>query len=121
MSTFAPLATLVPTRIWDGVLSRSVHGQSAALAVVELSAGSVVDMHQHPNEQIGIVLRGSLDLTIGAEQRTVVAGDTYNIPPNIPHRAVAGQDGCVVIDVFSPPRSDWHTLPTIAPQQPAWP
>jgi quercetin dioxygenase-like cupin family protein len=92
-----------------------------SFTVVELAPHSVVAEHQHPNEQIGIVLQGSLTFTIGGETRLIRAGDTYNIPGGVPHDAVAGPDGTVVIDVFSPVRADWSRFEKRSPRAPVWP
>src|SRR5688500_1184753 len=80
MSYFKPRAELAPQHIWSGVVARTVEGERMSFAVVELGPGSVVEAHQHVNEQIGIVLSGSLSFTIGGETRVLGAGDTYNIP-----------------------------------------
>jgi len=121
MKTFIPLAEIPPQQIWDGVVARTVEGAHMSFAVVELAPLSRVDDHQHPNEQIGIVLRGSLTFTIGSESRLVQAGDTYNIPGNVPHRALAGPEGAVVVDVFSPVRADWRRFEKGVPSPPLWP
>ena len=121
MSAFAKLSELGPLPIWNGVLSRAVQGSNITMAVVELDPNSVVPEHRHPNEQIGIVLKGSMTFTIGGEEQKVAAGDTYNIPGNVPHGVVTGPEGAVVIDVFSPVRADWAQFAAAAPQQPRWP
>lgn len=92
-----------------------------SFAVVELGPGSVVEEHDHSNEQVGIVLRGSLTFTVGSETQVLRAGDTYNIPSGVRHRVVTGPDGAVVVDVFSPVRADWSRFEKGAPQPPVWP
>lgn len=121
MTIFKPLAEIPPQQIWDGVLARTVEGAHMSFAVVELAPGSRVDEHQHPNEQIGIVLQGALTFTIGTESRVVRAGDTYNIPAGVPHHALTGPDGAVVVDVFSPVRVDWRRFEQGALRPPLWP
>jgi quercetin dioxygenase-like cupin family protein len=121
MTIFNALAELPPQQIWTGVLARVVEGDRVSFAVVELVPHSVVAEHHHPNEQVGIVLQGSMTFTIGGEKRLIRAGDTYNIPANVPHDAVAGPDGAVVIDVFSPVRADWARFAKLTPQPPVWP
>ena len=121
MSAFAKLSEIGPLPIWAGVLGRAVQGAQITMAIVELSPNSVVPEHHHPNEQLGIVLQGSMTFTIGGERRALVVGDTYNIPGHIPHDVVAGPDGAVVIDVFSPVRADWSKFEAKPPQPPAWP
>jgi quercetin dioxygenase-like cupin family protein len=121
MSTFQPLREISPQRIWDGVLARVVEGDKMSFAIVELGPNSVVAEHQHPNEQMGIVLQGTMTFTIGGEARLLHIGDTYNIPGGVPHHAVTGPDGAVVVDVFSPVRADWARFAKEAIQPPAWP
>ena len=121
MSAFARLADLGPLPIWTGVLGRAVQGERITMAVVELVPNCNVPEHQHPNEQLGVVLRGSMTFTIGGERRELVAGDTYNIPANVPHTVTAGPDGGVAIDVFSPVRADWERFDPLSPTQPVWP
>jgi quercetin dioxygenase-like cupin family protein len=121
MSAYATLAELGPLPIWAGVRGRAVEGARITLAVVELDPNCVVPEHQHPNEQLGIVLKGSMTFTIGGERRRLVAGDTYNIPANVPHTVTAGADGGVAVDVFSPLRDDWRKFMPEPAQQPLWP
>jgi len=47
-----------------------------------------------------------MQLTVGDEARTYRAGDSYYIPGDVPHSAVA-PEGAVVVDVFCPPREDY--------------
>lgn len=79
------------------------------------ATGSVI--HRHPeHEQLGIVMRGSLDFRIGdrddTPQRTVLReGDVYLAPTNIWHgdSVFIGDDELNevwILDVFDPPRED---------------
>jgi hypothetical protein len=45
----------------------------------------------------------------------------YVIPANVPHDAIAGPEGAVVVDVFAPVRDDWHKFTPGAMQTPNWP
>ena len=118
---YADIAGLRPHAVWPGVLGRVVEGERITFAVVELEPNSVVSEHAHANEQIGLVLRGSLTFTIGGERRELKPGDTYVIRGGTPHDAVTGPDGCTVVDVFSPLREDWARLERLEPSTPAWP
>jgi quercetin dioxygenase-like cupin family protein len=53
------------------------------------------------------VLEGELTLRIGGEERALGPNQTWRIAPNVVHSGHAGSRGATVIDVFSPPRSDW--------------
>ncbi len=119
--TFEPLAGLRPHQLRDGVNARVINGQRMTLAVVDLEPGSSVPEHHHENEQLGFILRGSMTFTIGGEKREIRAGDTYTIPSNIPHDAVAGPEGCTAVDAFAPIRADWEKLDRSDPFPPDWP
>jgi quercetin dioxygenase-like cupin family protein len=88
---------------------------------VELDPGAVVAEHSHPNEQLGIVLRGSMDFRVADQRRELGPGGTWLIPAYTPHEATAGPDGAVVIDVFAPPRHDWRGIEPEEPRPPRWP
>ncbi|HUL74461.1 MAG TPA: cupin domain-containing protein [Vicinamibacterales bacterium] len=121
MSGFRTLDDIPPLPIWSGILARVVEGREMTFAVVELDANAVAARHQHPNEQIGLVLRGTMTFVIGNETRELRPGDTYLIPGDVPHEATAGPQGAVVIDVFAPIRQDWHRLTPREPRTPVWP
>ena len=121
MSAFTPVHDIAPAPIWHGILARAIHGRDATLAVVELAPDSIVGSHTHANEQLGIVLRGSMTFTIGGETRALVAGDLYRIPSNMPHEATTGPEGAVVIDVFAPVREEWRAMEPLAPRRSNWP
>lgn len=109
-----------PQQIWDGVLGRSVHGERVTLGVIELDPGSVVPEHSHENEQLGVVLSGSLVFRVGDETRELGPGGTWRIPANTPHEVRTGPDGAAVIDVFAPTREDWKPLEH-RERAPRWP
>lgn len=121
MSAFDDVAAIAPQRIWDGVIGRAVHGERITLGVIELEPDSVVPEHHHPNEQLGMVLRGSVTFRAGDESRELGPGGTWAIPGDVPHDVRTGPEGAVVLDVFSPPRADWAGLEREEPQAPRWP
>jgi unsaturated pyranuronate lyase len=121
VDTFQPLAELRPYAIWAGVNARVVNGERMTLATVDLDPGAAVAEHRHENEQLGFVIQGSITFTIAGEKRELRPGDAYTIPSDVPHEAVAGPDGCTVVDVFAPVRSDWERLGRRDPFPPRWP
>jgi quercetin dioxygenase-like cupin family protein len=121
VSAFGGLGSLAPQRIWDRIAARSVHGERITMSVVELDPDAVVSEHHHENEQLGIVIQGSIAFRVGAERRRLGPGDTWRIPPNTPHEATAGPEGAVVIDVFAPVREDFRGLEALEQRPPLWP
>ena len=76
MAAFEDLSDIAPQRIWDRIVARSVHGERITMSVIELDPGAVVAEHSHENEQLGIVLRGTMDFRVGEERRELGAGGT---------------------------------------------
>jgi quercetin dioxygenase-like cupin family protein len=74
---------------------------------VRIAPGAGVPTHAHPHEQIGLVLEGTIHLTVGDETRSLTRGHAYTIPGNMPHSAEVGPEGCVVLDIFSPIREEY--------------
>lgn len=107
---FLDITEFSPIEPVPGCRMRTPFGQHLMLSYLEMDAGAEVPMHSHPHEQGGMLLRGKLQLTIGAETRVVEAGAMFLIPPNTPHRAVAVDGPAVVLDVFSPVREDYAEL-----------
>ena len=108
--------------VWgETVQARVIVGNNASLAVVELAPGAIVPEHHHEHEQLGLCVKGSVTFTIAGEQRELRPGGTWRITSNLPHTAVAGPDGAILVDIFSPVRADWDALPRSEPRTPMWP
>ena len=75
---------------------------------VRIAPGAAVPTHAHMHEQVGLVLEGTIQMTIGGETRALTPGWAYTIPGNYPHAATAGDEGCLVLDIFSPPRDEYR-------------
>jgi quercetin dioxygenase-like cupin family protein len=121
VSAFDDVVSISPQQIWDGIAGRVVHGEQLSMAVVELDPGAVAPEHRHANEQLGIVLRGSLTFRVGDETRDLGPGGTWRILSNQAHEVHAGPEGAVVIDVFAPVREDWRSIEPGEPRSPRWP
>ena len=121
VDAFGDVASAPAQQIWDGIAGRVVHGERLTLGLIELEPNAVLPEHQHENEQVGMVIEGSITFRIGTERQALGPGGTYRIPSNVPHDAVIGPEGAVVIDVFAPVREDWKTLPAAEQRPPRWP
>ncbi|MBI2246386.1 MAG: cupin domain-containing protein [Armatimonadetes bacterium] len=70
--------------MFKGVHLRVLPGDKLMFGVVRFEPHSIVPTHQHPHEQIGIVLEGELELWIKEDRRTLREGDVYLIPQTSP-------------------------------------
>lgn len=99
-----------------GISRQIAWGEQQTLARLELSKGAVIPLHQHPNEQVSLILSGSLRVWLGAdtdhpaeEPVDLRSGEMLLIPGGVWHRAEALED-TIDLEVFSPPRDDWAEL-----------
>jgi gluconolactonase len=95
------------TELSPGANSRLVSGRGAQLSFLRMSPGSVFDLHIHPEEQLMIVLRGSIDEKILDGSAPMGKGDVLLLPANMVHGGTNGPLGCDGLDVFWPPRPDY--------------
>jgi quercetin dioxygenase-like cupin family protein len=120
VNVFDDVDALRPQRIWDGITGRTVHGERVSLSLLDLEAGAIVPEHAHENEQVGVLLGGSVTFTIGGETRELRRGSTWCIRAHVPHSVVVGSEGALIVEVFSPAREDWRALETQEPRPARW-
>ena len=83
-------------------------GERAMMVQIHISKGAEVPMHTHPHEQIGHIAAGRFRFTIGDETRDLGPGEGYQIPPHVPHGGIGLEEGTIAVDVFAPPREEYH-------------
>ena len=87
---------------------RTTAGDGLMLSVVTFEPGSVVPDHAHPHEQMGIMISGRLEFTIGGRTRVLGPGDQWSIPGGVRHSVRALDIPAVALDVFHPVRDDYR-------------
>ncbi len=108
MSDFYPHPEECPRHtIFPGVEVSTWHLENVMLSLAEFQPHSVVEEHQHPHEQIGMVLEGRAIFIIGGVERTLQAGDRFRIPSNVRHKVIALDQRVRALDAFSPPREEY--------------
>ncbi len=95
-------------RIFPGVDIYTTCGDQMMLSLVEMEPHAVVEEHCHPHEQMGLMLEGEADFTIGGQQMRMVAGQMWRIPGGVLHKVIAGQRPVRALDIFHPPREDYQ-------------
>lgn len=95
-------------RIFPGVEIYTMTGEAMMFSLVEMEPRAVVERHSHPHEQMGLMLEGEAEFTIGDESLRVTAGQMWRIPGGVAHQVVAGDRPVRALDVFHPPREDYQ-------------
>jgi quercetin dioxygenase-like cupin family protein len=104
---FIPAGSGSRHAIFPGVVLRAIAGNELMLSVVRLDPGSIVQDHSHPHEQMGYLIEGRLEFTVGGTTRILGPGDMWRIPGGVVHRVKALEQS-VAIDVFHPVRDDYR-------------
>ena len=101
------LASLPAKEIFPGIAAHFAHLDRLTIGEVELAAGAVVPVHQHPHDQLTYILSGRAECTVGGEMRVLEAGMCALTPGGTPHtfRALTV---CRALDVFTPVREDFR-------------
>src|SRR5690348_9587095 len=105
---FISFASASDFTLADGVTAKALFGEGAMLNLVELEPNSLVALHSHPHEQLGVILRGSMTLVVDGEDHVLSEMDAYTLPGGVEHEGIAGPEGALVLDVFQPVREDYR-------------
>ena len=97
----------IARQLADGLSARIFPGDQAMISIVDAAPNAEGKMHQHPEEQWGVMLEGSAIRVQGDKEIPVKKGDFWRTPGHVPHTLRAGPEGCRVLDIFAPPRSDY--------------
>jgi quercetin dioxygenase-like cupin family protein len=91
----------------EGVEMKTVaNGENTSMHEFRIAKGAEVPMHEHPHEQTGVMISGTLRFDVEGEIFDAKAGDSWNIPGGNKHSATALED-TVVVEVFSPVREEY--------------
>ncbi|APX93324.1 XRE family transcriptional regulator [Halomonas sp. 1513] len=99
------------TEIGDGQLSWRLVGArrpNRSMSIIHEryppGADTGADMLEHDGEEGGVVVTGTIELTVDGEARLLTAGDAYYFDSRLPHRFRNVSDGeCVIVSANNPP------------------
>ena len=100
------LTYLAPSK---GVRAKCVHTNNQTFAFWEIDKNTALPGHQHPHEQVTIVTKGELEITIGKVTQIMKQGMVAVIHSNTEHAARAITD-VELTDVFYPVREDFKKI-----------
>lgn len=94
------------TELAPEAFSRLISGKNMLLNFVSMDPDAVFGHHIHPEEQIMMVLRGSIQGILLDQKHDIKNGDVVRLPGNMVHGAEIGEYGVDVLDIFWPSRPD---------------
>jgi quercetin dioxygenase-like cupin family protein len=91
----------------EGIERQMVVGERMMICRFRFAPFLVTPEHEHPHEQMSIVVSGRVRFFVEGEERIAVPGDVLHFPPNCWHGATMLDEEVVLIDIFSPVREDF--------------
>ncbi len=82
------------------------YGDRSMLCEFQLKQGAVIPAHQHPHEQVGYLVSGSVRMFGDEGELVVEPGYSWNFKGGANHGAEALVES-ILIEVFSPVRQDY--------------
>ena len=96
-------------QLTNEITTRIFPGDQAMLSVVRIDPNAHGTLHSHPEEQWGYMIEGSATRIQDGQHIPVEKGSFWRTPGNVEHSVIAGPEGCVIQDVFAPPREEYKT------------
>jgi quercetin dioxygenase-like cupin family protein len=103
----ADLSQGIARTLAEGLTSRVFVGEQIMISVVRIEPRARGAVHSHPEEQWGFLVEGSGTRTQEGVDHPVSVGHLWYTPGGVPHGFVAGENGAVILDIFSPPRPEY--------------
>jgi quercetin dioxygenase-like cupin family protein len=94
-------------RLAEGIERQMVVGENLMICRFRFAAFLVTPEHDHPHEQMSIVLSGRVRFFVEGVERIASSGDVLHFPPNCRHGATMMDEEVILIDVFTPVREDF--------------
>ncbi len=88
-----------------GLFAKIVHTDNMSVIRWRILKDAELPSHSHPHEQVTLVLKGELLLTVDGKEYLLKEGDFLPIKSNLVHSGLAKSD-VDVIDLFNPVRTD---------------
>ena len=96
---------LPATMVFPGIARQVVDGERQTMMRYIYQPGAVFPVHEHPEEQITVVVSGQIEFTVSGARLMLAAGQAAVIPPGVPHGArVIGDQIVETFNAMSPRR-----------------
>lgn len=89
---------------YPGLRRRHFNTERATVNSYEFDAGAEFPLHKHPQEQLTLVTRGEVRMSLGGATTSLSSGDWSVVPGGIEHGITAGPEGATIVAVIMPRR-----------------
>lgn len=98
----------IARKLAEGVNASIFPGENVMLSVVRVDPNSVGSIHSHPEEQWGVLLEGRCTRIQDGVEVDATAGEFWHTPGGVSHGVRTGDQGALILDIFSPPRAEYR-------------
>ncbi|MGP1676125.1 MAG: cupin domain-containing protein [Burkholderiales bacterium] len=98
----------IARKLAEGINTNIFPGENVMLSVVRVDPHASGSIHSHPEEQWGVLLEGRCTRIQDGEEVEASAGDFWHTPGGVAHGVRSGEQGAVILDIFSPPRAEYR-------------
>ncbi len=99
------LDSLVAERPFDGIVRRTIAGESSTVTVYEFAPGAEFPLHVHQQEQTTLIERGQARFISEDADVVLNAGGWSVVAPGVPHQVIAGPEGARFVAIVAPARA----------------
>jgi quercetin dioxygenase-like cupin family protein len=89
---------------YPGVRRRTLQAEKATVPEYAFEPGATFPLHDHPQEQVTLVLEGEVDLTAAGRTERLAAGAWSVMPGGVEHGITAGAGGARIVALVVPRR-----------------
>lgn len=101
----AAWSELESEEVYPGITRQVMNGASQTMVRYRYAPGSVFPVHSHPQEQITVVVSGTISFTVEGKEFELTGGHVAVIPAGFAHGArVAGSEAVETFNSLSPRR-----------------
>ncbi len=105
MTRAGALGTLPVDVPFSGIARRILNTEQATVQEYRFEPGASFPLHRHPQEQITLILEGSVALAAGGETQQLGEGSWSVVTGDLPHGITAGAAGARFLAILVPARS----------------
>lgn len=91
----------------EGIERQMVVGENLMICRFRFAPFLVTPEHEHPHEQMSLVVSGRVRFFVEGNERMASPGDVLHFPPRCWHGATMMDEEVVLIDIFTPVREDF--------------
>lgn len=99
------LTDLTVAEPFDGLRRRTIDSTKATVNEYSFDPGARFPVHRHPEEQVTLILEGSVELTVKGETSILEAGGWSVVAGDVEHGIRAGSEGARILAIITPRRT----------------